>query len=65
MGDISCDCNRCCFHANVLPSVFIIISAQQLRVSGFISASNQLGAEREDASNFVTQGAVLGVCLTE
>jgi hypothetical protein len=34
-------------------------------VSGFISASNQLGAEREDASNFVTQGAVLGGCLTE
>ena len=38
--------------------VFIIISAQHLRVSGFISASNQLGAEREEASNFVIQGAV-------
>ena len=60
MGDVSCDRSRCCLHASVLPSVFIIISAQQLRVSGFISASNQLGAEREKASNFVTQGAVLG-----
>jgi hypothetical protein len=32
-------------------------------VSRFISASNQLGAEREDASNFVTEVAVLGGCL--
>lgn len=51
MGDISCDCNLCSFHASVLPSVFIIISAQQLRVSGFTSASNQLGAEREGPSS--------------
>jgi hypothetical protein len=48
--DISCDCNQCSFHASVLPSVFIIISAQQLRVSSSTSASNQLGGEREDAS---------------
>jgi hypothetical protein len=49
--ETSCDCNQCSFHASVLPCVFIIISAQQLRVSGFTSASNQLGAERKVACN--------------
>ena len=63
MRSVSCGCSLRSFHASVLPSVFIIISAQQLRVSSFISASNQLGAEREDASNFVSLGAVLGGCL--
>jgi hypothetical protein len=53
------------------PSVFIIISAQRLKASCFISASNQLGAERADARNFVSPGPVQGgsynglLCLSD
>jgi hypothetical protein len=64
MGDVSCDRRWCCPHANLLPSVFIIISAEQLGASGVSSASNQLGAEREDACNFATWGAVWGGRVT-